>query len=70
VSAIQICVDTIQALNSEYDSMWFFDHSNGHDHGRGDGMFVGNMKVNWGGKQSRVKYMLIKEQAVYLGPHS
>ncbi len=28
------------------------------------------MKVNWGGKQSRVRDTLIKEQTGYLGPHS
>jgi hypothetical protein len=45
-------------------------HSCSHNHGREDGLSVGNKKVNWGGKQSGVRDMLIKEQAGYLGPHS
>jgi hypothetical protein len=28
------CVDTIQALYPEYDTIWLFDHICGHDHGR------------------------------------
>ncbi len=64
------CVDTIQALYPEYDSVWIFDHSCGHDRGREDGLTVGNMRVNWGGKQSRVRDTLIQDEAGYLGPHS
>jgi hypothetical protein len=43
------CVDTIQVLYPEYDSVWIFDHSCDHDCGREDGLSVRNMKVNWGG---------------------
>ena len=64
------CVDTIQALYPDYDSVWIFDHSCGHDRGREDGLSVGNMKINWGGKQSRVRDTEIKEEVGYLGPHS
>ncbi len=64
------CVGTIQALYPDYDSVWIFDHSCGHDHGREDGLSVGNMKINWGGKQSRVRDTEIKEEVGYLGPHS
>ena len=64
------CVDTIQALYPDYDSVWIFDHSCGHDRGREDGLPVGNMKLNWGGKQSRVRDTEIKEKVGYLGPHS
>jgi hypothetical protein len=64
------CIDAIQALYPKYNSVWIFDHSCGHGHGREDSLSVGNMKVNWGGKQSRVTDMLIKVQSGYLGPHS
>jgi hypothetical protein len=37
-------IDTIQALHPEYDSVWIFDHSCGHDHGREDGLSVGNIQ--------------------------
>jgi hypothetical protein len=64
------CVDTIQVLYPEYDSVWIFDHSCGHDRDREDGLTVGNLRVNWGGKQSRVRDTLIQDEAGYLGPHS
>jgi len=64
------CIDAIQALYPEFDTVWLFDHSCGHDRGRGDGLSVGNMRVNWGGKQSRVRDTEIKEEIGYLGPHS
>ncbi len=64
------CIDAIQALYPEFDTVWHFDHSCGHDRGRGDGLSVGNMRVNWGGKQSRVRDTEIKEELGYLGPHS
>jgi len=38
--------------------------------GSDDGLSVGNMRVNWGRKQSRVRDTLIKEEAGCLGPHS
>jgi hypothetical protein len=60
------CVDTVQALYPEYDSIWLFDHSCGHDHGRQDGLSVGNMSVNWGGKQNKVRDTKIKDAAGYL----
>ena len=56
------CIDAIQALYPEFDTVWHFDHSCGHDRGRGDGLSVGNMTVNWGGKQSRVRDTEIKEE--------
>ena len=64
------CIDTIQALYPDYHTIWIFDHSCVHDHGRDDGLSGGNMRVNWGEKQSRVSDALIKEEAGYLGPHS
>ena len=64
------CVNTIQALYPEYDTVWLFNHSCGHGHGREDGLSVGNMRVNWRGKQNRVRNTKIKEVAGYLGPHS
>jgi hypothetical protein len=64
------CVSTIQVLYPEYDTVWLFDHSCGHDHGKEDGLSVGNMRVNWGGKQNRVRDTEIKEVAGYLSPHT
>ncbi len=67
---LEDCVNIIQALYPEDDTIWLFDHSCGHDHGREDGLFVGNMRVIWGGKQNRVKDTEIKEVVGYVSPHS
>jgi hypothetical protein len=63
-------VDTIQANYPDYDSVWSFDHSCGHNRGREDELSVGNIKVNWGGKQSSVRDTEIKEEVGHLAPHS
>jgi hypothetical protein len=64
------CVDAIQALYPQYDSLLMFDHSCGHDHGREDGLNVANMSVMWGGKQSKDRVIEIKDETGFLGPHS
>ncbi len=60
----------IQALYPEFDSIWMFDRSCGHDRGWEDGLNVANIQVMWGGKQSKVRLTEIKEEAGFLGPHS
>ncbi len=52
------CIDCIQALHPEFDTVWIFNHSSGHDRGRADGLLVGTMRTNWGGKQNRVRVTL------------
>ncbi len=64
------CVDMIQALYPEFDSIWMFGHSCGHYCRWEDGLNVANMQVMWGGKQSKVRLTEIKEEAGFLGPHS
>ncbi len=63
-------IDMIQAIHPEFDSIWMCDHSCGHDHWWEDGLNVTNMQVMWGGKQSKVRFTEIKEEACFLGPHS
>jgi len=64
------CVDCIQALFPQFDSVWLFDHSCGHDRGREDGLNVSNMSVNWGGKQRKIRSTKITQEQGFLGPHS
>jgi hypothetical protein len=64
------CVDCIQALYPDFDSVWTFDHSCGHDRGQEDGLVVGNMQTLWGGKQNKIRPHEIKEANGYLGPHA
>jgi hypothetical protein len=39
------CMDAIQVLFPNCDSVWLFGHSCGHDRGHPDGIVVGNMST-------------------------
>jgi len=39
------CVDCIQALYPQFETVWMFDHSCGHDRGREDGLIAANMNT-------------------------
>jgi hypothetical protein len=64
------CVDAIQVLFPNYDSIKLFDRSCGHDRGCPDGLEVGNMQTLWGGKQSHVRDTKIECEEGFLGPFS
>ena len=61
------CVDGLKCLHPEFDYLFLFDHSCGHDRQREDGLNVENMSKSFGGKQSNLRDTLIKEEAGYLG---
>lgn len=62
------CVDVVKFLYPQYDFLFLFDHSCGHDKQREDGLNVENMSKSYGGKQSVLRPTLIKEASGYLGP--
>ncbi len=45
-------------LYPQYDLLFMFDHSCGHDRQREDGLNVENMSRNYGGKQSKLRTSL------------
>ena len=61
------CVDCLKCLHPEFDYLFLFDHSCGHDRQREGGLNVENMSKSFGGKQSNLCDTLIKEEAGYLG---
>jgi hypothetical protein len=61
---------SLRTLFSQFDSVWLFDHSCGHDVGREDGLNVSNMSVNWCGKQHKLQSTIIMQEEGFLGPHS
>jgi hypothetical protein len=64
------CVDCIQALFPQFNSVWLFDHSWGYNRGMEDGLNVSNMSVNWGGKQHKIRSTKIIQEQGFLGLHS
>ena len=62
------CINVLKCLYPQYDFLFLFDHSCGHDKQREDGLNVENMSKSYGGKQSFLCLMLIKDANGYLGP--
>jgi hypothetical protein len=46
------CVDVVKVLYPEYDYVFLFYHSCGHDRNRPDGLWVNSMRKGFGGKQT------------------
>ena len=62
------CVECLKCLHPEFDYLFIFDHSCGHDRQREDNLNVENMSKAFGSKQSNLQHALIKEERGYLGP--
>jgi hypothetical protein len=61
------CVDMVKVLYPEYDYMFLFDHSCGHDRKRTDGLCVNSMRKGFGGgKQTFMRNSKIESEE-YLG---
>jgi hypothetical protein len=60
------CVDVVTVLYPEYDYMFLFDHSCGHDRKRPDGLCANSMRKGFGGKQTIMRDSKIESEE-YLG---
>jgi hypothetical protein len=69
VLQLEDCVDCLNVLAPDFDILFLFDHSCGHDRQREDGLNVENMSKSFGGKQAYLRNSLIKEVDGYLGPY-
>ncbi len=67
VLQLEDCIDVLMCLYPQYDVLFMFDHSCSHDQQRKDGLNVKNMSKNYGGKQSKVRTSLMKQEKGYLG---
>ena len=68
VIQMEDCTDVLQTLYPEFDIMFLFDHSCGHDRQRPDGLNPLKMGKYFGGKQPIMRDSIIKSQE-FLGPH-
>jgi hypothetical protein len=66
---LEDCVDCVKVLVPQFDYLFLFDHSCGHDKQREDGLNIENMTKSFGGKQAYLHDSLIKEVDGYLGPY-
>ena len=69
VLQLEDCVDVLRAINGDkYDYCFLFDHSNGHDGLRPDGLNLNKISKYFGGKQPSMRDSVIKDES-YLGPY-
>ena len=64
VLQLENCVDVVKALYPQYDYLFLFDHSCGHDKQQPDGLNSENMSKLYGGKQSYLQTQKQKENTV------
>ncbi len=69
VLQLKDCMDCLKVLFPQFQYLFLFDHSCGHDRQREDGLNIENMSKSFGGKQSFMHNTLIKESHGYLGPY-
>jgi hypothetical protein len=67
VLQLEDCVDCLKVLSPQFEFLFVFDHSCGHDQQREDGLNVKNMSKNFGRKQTFMHDALIK--VGYLVPY-
>ena len=71
VLQLEDCVDVLNVKYPQYDFLFLFDHSCGHDRQREDGLNVEKMSKGFGGRaQRKMRETKIKQSQGYLGPHS
>jgi hypothetical protein len=62
------CVDVVNVLYDQYEYIFLFDHSCGHDRKRPDGLCVNSIRKGFGGKQTKMRETQIKLDD-YLGTY-
>jgi hypothetical protein len=68
VPQLEDCMDSLKVLAPQFDYLFLFDHSCGHDKQREDGLNVENLSKLFWGKQAHLHDSLIKDNDGYLGP--
>ena len=66
---LEDCMDCLIALYPEFDYLFLFDHSCGHDKQREDGLNVERMLKGYGGKQAVLHDTIIRQEQGYIGTY-
>jgi hypothetical protein len=66
---LEDCLAVLKTLHPQYDFLFLFDHSCGHDKQQPNGLNAENMSKNYEGQQSSLQSMVIKQENGYLGPY-
>ena len=68
VLQLEDCIDVVKNLWPQYDYLFLFDYSCGHDKQRADGLNAENMLRGYGGKQALLRDTTIEQEEGCLGP--
>jgi hypothetical protein len=68
VLQLEDCTDVVKTLWPQYDYLFRFDHSCGHDKQRANGLNTENMLKGYSGKQSKLRDSMIEQERGCLGP--
>jgi hypothetical protein len=69
VLQLKDCVDALKVLYPQYQFLFLFDHSCGHNRQKEDGLNVERMTKSFGGAQTRLRSTIINQTQGYLGPY-
>jgi hypothetical protein len=70
VLQLEDCADVVKTLYPQYDFLFLFDHSCGHDRMPDDALRIEGMNKGYGGEQNIMRESIIKGEDGYLGPHN
>ena len=64
---LEECIEYLKVLHPQYDFVFLFNHSCGHEYGQDIGTNANQANVGFIRKQPKMHNTLIKEEAGYLG---
>lgn len=68
VLQVEDCINVMRVLYPQFDTIFYFDHSCGHNWKRPDGLTVNGMNSEWGGTHQFMRDTEIEDDT-YLGPY-
>ena len=68
VVQLEDCIDVLHVLHPDFDFIFLFDHSNGHDRLQPDGLNLNRVSVKFGGKQPKMRTSKLTS-STFFGPH-
>ena len=69
VLQLEDCIDVLQVLHPQYDYVFLFDHSCGHDRQRPDGLNHHTLNKGFGGGQTKMRSSKILRAAGFLAQY-
>jgi hypothetical protein len=70
VIQLEYCIDVLKCLYPQYDILFLFDHSCGHDKQQPYRLNAENMLKSYGGPQSFLRSTVIQQENGHLGPYT